>query len=74
MENKQKAIEEMELLLVNDILLNHNATETAEHLANKGFGNVKQAVKEFANKIERNICKKARKVEDWDDESPFIFE
>lgn len=49
--DKEKEIEEMALLLVNDILLGHTAEETAEHFVNASYGNVEQAVKEFASNI-----------------------
>ena len=50
----------MALLLVNDILLGHTAEETAEHFVNAGYGNIEQAVREFAEELKEglpsNVC------------------
>lgn len=58
--DKEKEIKEMTKVLVRKV----NASEvvegiyegTARNLVNAGYGNVKQAVKEFAEKIEKLLC------------------
>lgn len=49
--DKEREITEMALLIVNDILLGHTAEETAKHLVNEGYGDTKQAVREFAERL-----------------------
>lgn len=54
--DKQKTIEVMALLIVDDILLERNAEETAEHLVNKGYGNIPEALAEFALTLKSVFC------------------
>lgn len=55
--NKEKEIEEILQIMHNCIYLTH--IDCAIALVNAGYGNVKQAVKEFCNKLKAQIRKQA---------------
>lgn len=47
--------EGMSILLAYDILLNHTAQETAQHLIKAGYGDKQQAVKDFIDTIDTEL-------------------